>query len=155
VRRIGVRAGFLLVAALHAALPASAAEPRVITDPAQSARPAALRILKHLAAGELASAAAFSNAPERRLEVLRQFRESVGDERFMGLFGRYFAPENRIVMEAAVGRHRLLVWDLGEAGHELVGQYFVEVDGGFVMDDVPNAERRQLQRLLADVRSSK
>jgi hypothetical protein len=155
VRRIGVRAAFLLLAALQAALPAAGAEPRVITDATQSARPAALHILKHLAAGELESAAALSNAPERRLEVLRQFRESVGEERFRALFSRYFSPENRIVMEAAVGAHRLLVWDLGEAGHELTGQYFVELDGGFVMDDVPNTQRYALQRFLADFRSSK
>jgi hypothetical protein len=126
-----------------------------VTDPAESARPAALTILKHLAAGDLEAAAALSNAPERRLEVLREFRRSVGDVEFRRLFGRYFAPENRIVLEAAIGRHRLLVWDLGEARHELVGQYFVEADGVFLMDDVPNAQRSKLQRLLADFRSSK
>jgi hypothetical protein len=131
------------------------AQHRVVTDPAESARPAAMTILKHLAAGELEAAAALSNAPERRLEVLRQFRRSVGDEAFRQLFGRYFSPRNRIVLEAAIGRHRLLVWDLGEANGALVGQYFVEVDGAFVLDDVPNAERAKLERVLAGVRSSK
>ncbi len=131
------------------------AQHRVVTDPAESARPAAMTILKHLAAGELEAAAALSNAPERRLEVLRQFRRSVGDEAFRQLFGRYFAPGNRIVLEAAIGRHRLLVWDLGEARHALVGQYFVEANGVFLMDDVPNAQRSELERVLADFRSSK
>jgi hypothetical protein len=151
VRLIGIRPRFLLAAALLAAAGAFGQEPqyRLVTDPAESAQPVALEILKHLAAGELEAAAALSNAPERRLEVLRQFRASVGEEQFRQLFGRYFAPQNRIVMEAAIGARRLLVWDLGEASHQLAGQYFVEVEGRFVMDDVPNAEREKLQRVLA------
>jgi hypothetical protein len=144
----------VLAAALLAAAGSLAQEPpyRVISDAAESAQPVALQMLKHLAAGELEAAAALSNAPERRLEVLREFRNSVGEERFRKLFGRYFAPENRIVMEAAIGRHRLLVWDLGEANHQLAGLYFVELDGRFVMDDVPNAERAKLQRVLESQR---
>jgi hypothetical protein len=138
----------VLLAALCAAAAALAEEHRLVTDPAESARLAALRILKHLAAGELDAAAALSNAPQRRLEVLRGFRHSVGEEAFKQIFARYFAPENRMVMEAALGRHRLLVWDIGDADHRLVGQYFVEVDGAFLMDDVPSVERRRLQRVL-------
>ena len=121
---------------------------RVITEAAESARPVALQILKHLAAGDLEAAAAMSNAPERRLEVLRDFRNTVGEDEFKRLFGRYFAPQNRILMEAALGKRRLLIWDLGEVGNQLAGQYFVELDGKFVMDDVPNDERTKLQRLL-------
>ena len=58
-------------------------------------------------------------------------------------------------MEAAIGKRRLLVWDLGEAGHQLAGQYFVEVDGRFRMDDVPNEERSKLQRVLEAKRTRK
>jgi hypothetical protein len=147
-----VRRATLVLAALCAAATAFAGEHRVITDSAESARPAALGILKHLAAGELEAAAALSNAPQRRLEVLRGFRDAVGEATFKQLFARYFAPENRIVLEAAIGPHRLLVWELGEAGHQLVGQYFVEVGGAFLMDDVPSAERRRLQRVLESQR---
>ena len=147
--KIGIGARFLFVFLL-AALPARAQEPgyRLITDPAESARPAALEILKHLAAGELEAAAARSNAPQRRLEVLRSFRDSVGEEQFKRIFERYFEPHNRIVLEAAIGSHRLVVWELGEAGSKLAGQYYVEADGRFLMDDVPNAERSRLQRVL-------
>jgi len=154
VRNIGVRPRFLIIGAVLAAAGALAQEPeyRLVTDPAESAQPAALQILKHLAAGELEAAAALSNAPQRRLEVLREFRSSVGEEQFRKLFGRYFAPQNRIVMEAAIGRHRLLVWDLGEANHQLAGQYFVEAGGGFVLDDAPNPERARLQRVLESQR---
>jgi hypothetical protein len=113
-----------------------------------SARDSAYQLLRHLANGNIEAAAALSNAPKRRLEVLQSFRASVGEEEFKQVFGRYFAPKNRLVMEAAIGKHRLLVWDLGEAGNELAGQYYVEVDGKFVLDDVPNKQRTSLQRVL-------
>ncbi len=128
---------------------------RVVSDAAESARPVAMQILKHLSAGELEAAAALSNAPERRLEVLRTYLSSVGEDEFKRIFGRYFAPQNRIVMEAAIGKRRLLVWDLGEAGHQLTGQFFVDVDGEFRMDDVPNEERTKLQRVLEAKRKEK
>ena len=139
-----------LAVLLTAATPAFAQEQthRVITDPRESARPAAMQILKHLAKGEIEAAAALSNAPQRRLEVLRDFERTVGAEHFRRVFGRYFAPQNKVVLEAGIGKHRLLVWDLGEAGNHLSGQYFVEVDGRFVMDDVPSPTRTQLQRVL-------
>jgi hypothetical protein len=111
-----------------------------------------MRILRHLAEGKLEEAAALSNAPQRRFEVLRDYRDAVGEEEFKRVFGRYFAPENRLVAEVALGRHRLLVWDLGEAGNRLAGQYYVEVEGGFLMDDVPSAERSELRRVLEEIR---
>lgn len=159
----GARAVAIRIApclALVLCLAACAAAPalphyRVVTDPSESARPVALQVLKHLAAGELEAAAALSNAPQRRLELLREFRDAVGEEQFRHLFGRYFAPGNRIVMEAAIGAHRLLVWDLGEAGGRRGGQYFVAVDGRFLVDDVPGLERAKLQRVLAGLRPSR
>lgn len=110
-------------------------------------------MLKHLAEGNIEAAAAMSNAPERRREVLRNFREAAGEEEFKRLFSRYFAPQNRLLMEAAIGKHRLLIWDLGEAGNRLVGLYYVEVDGRFVLDDVPNEQRARLQRVLEAYRA--
>jgi hypothetical protein len=109
-------------------------------------------MLRHLADGDLEAAAALSNAPQRRFEVLRDYRDAVGEEEFKRLFGRYFRPENRLIAEVALGRHRLLVWDLGEAGHRLAGQFYVEVDGRFLMDDVPSRERSALRRVLEDYR---
>jgi hypothetical protein len=140
----------VLLFALALGASATSAQPqhRLVSDPAESAQPVALTILKHLAAGELEAAAALSNAPERRLDVLREYHRSVGEEEFRRVFGRYFAPENRIVMEAAIDRRRLVIWELGEAGHQLAGQYFVELNGAFVLDDVPSAERSALQRVL-------
>jgi hypothetical protein len=145
---------FFATLLIAAAASAQAPGYRTITDPAESAQPVALEILKHLAAGELERAAELSNAPERRLEVLRQFMSAVGKEEFRRLFGRYFAPQNRVVLEAAIGARRLLVWELGEADKQLAGQYYVELDGKFVMDDVPSAERTQLQRVLESQRQN-
>jgi hypothetical protein len=59
------------------------------------------------------------------------------------------------VAEVALGEHRLLVWDLGEAGHRLAGQYYVEVEGKFLMDDVPSEKRTQLRRVLEAYRTGK
>jgi hypothetical protein len=126
-----------------------------LVDPSapDSARPAALRMLRHLADGEIEAAAALSNAPQRRLEVLRDYRDAIGEEAFKRVFGRYFVPENRVVAEVAYGPRRLLVWDLGEAGNRLAGQFYIEVDGRFLMDDVPSEARSQLQRILQEYRS--
>ena len=135
-----------LAAALLVAAPALAQD---------SAKPVALRLLGYLAEGNLEAAAALSNAPQRRLEVLRSYRNSVGEEEFKRVFGRYFAPENRLIAEVVAGRHRLLVWELGEAGNRLAGQYFVEVGGEFLLDDVPSRERSELRRVLQDYRSGK
>ena len=143
-----------LVALLLAAAPALAQE-RLVDPGPESARETALTVIKHLAAGELEQAAALSNAPQRRFEVLREDRNSVGDEAFKRAFGRFLAPENRLIAEVALGPRRLLVWELGEAGGELAGQFYVEMDGKFVLDDVPSRERDRLRRVLNKYRKEK
>jgi hypothetical protein len=127
----------------------------LVEGDASSARNTAYTILRHLAQGDIESAALISNAPRRRFEVLRDYRERVGDDEFRRVFGQYFVAENRVVAEVARGPRRLVIWDLGQAAHHLAGQYFVEVDGRFVIDDVPNEERAKLQRILNAYRSGK
>jgi hypothetical protein len=141
-----------VAAALLAALPAFAQQRLVEPSAADSARATAMLMLRHLAEGNIEEAAALSNAPRRRLEVLRDYRDAVGEEEFKRVFGRYFAPENRLIAEVAIGRHRLLVWDLGEAGNRLAGQYYVEVEGRFLLDDVPSRERSELRGVLERIR---
>ena len=152
--KIGVRARFLLFLAVVASA-ASAADPayRLITDPRQSARDSAVRLLGLLAEGNIEAAAELSNAPRHRYEVLRDYREAVGGDEFKRVYARYFHPGNRLLAEAAIGRRRLLIWELGEAYQYLAGQFFVEVDGEFLLDDVPSAERAQLQRVLQAYRA--
>jgi len=144
----------LLAALLLAAAPALLAQERLV-DPsaADSARDTALTVLKHLAAGEVEQAAALSNAPQRRFEVLRDYRDSVGEEVFKRAFGRFLEPENRLIAEVAIGPRRLLVWALGDAGGELAGQFYVEVDGKFLLDDVPSRQRAELRRVLRRYRT--
>jgi hypothetical protein len=144
-----------LAAALLAALPAFAQQRFVEPSAPDSARATAMLVLRHLAEGNIEEAAALSNAPRRRLEVLRDYRDAVGEEEFKRVFGRYFAPQNRLVAEVAIGRHRLLVWDLGEAGNRLAGQYYVEVEGRFLLDDVPSRSRSELRGVLESYRSGK
>jgi len=128
---------------------------RLVESAAGSARPVAEKLLRHLAVGDIESAAVLSNAPRRRYEELARYRAAVGDEEFKRVYGRFFAPANRLVAEVAVGAHRLLIWELGEAGRQLSGQFYVEIDGRFLMDDVPGEARMRLRRVLEAYRSGK
>jgi hypothetical protein len=109
----------------------------------------------HLSNGDIEAAALLSNSPRRRFEVLRDYRETVGEEEFKRVFAQYFVPENRVLAEIAIGNHSLLVWDLREGATRIAGQYFVEVDGRYLMDDVPNEVRNQLRLVLLAYRSGK
>ena len=113
----------------------------------------------HLSTGDLDEAAGLSNSPRRRFEVLRDYRDSVGIEEFKRVFAQYLQPENRLVAEVVIGTHRLLVWELkdavpGKAPH-LAGQYFVDVEGRTLVDDVPSETRTRLRRVLEAYRAGK
>lgn len=109
----------------------------------------------HLSTGDLEEAALLSNAPRRRFEVLRDYRESVGEDEFKRVFAQYFQPENRLLAEIAIDRNRLLVWDLREGATRIAGQYFVEVEGRYLIDDVPNDARTQLRWVLEAYRAGR
>jgi hypothetical protein len=126
-----------------------------VEDRGESARPAAGAMLRYLAAGEIEQAALLSNSPKRRYEVLQQYLASVGPDEFRRVYSQYLFPENHVVAEFAAGPRRLIIWDLGEAGHRLAAQYYVEVEGRFLMDDVPSEERSHLTELLRAYRAEK
>ena len=86
--------------------------------------------------------------------MLRDYRDSVGEEEFKRVFAQYFYPENRLLAEIAIGRHRLLIWELKSTG-QLAGQYFVEVEGRYLMNDMPGEERTMLRRVLEAWRAGK
>lgn len=113
-----------------------------------SALGSAHRILQYLSEGNLEDAAALSNAPKRRFAVLHDYLASVGADEFRRVFARFLRAENRVLAEVAIGAHHLLVWDLPSADQRLAAQYYVEVDGRFLMDDVPSEARSQLTRVL-------
>jgi hypothetical protein len=120
-----------------------------------SALDAAKLLNLHLSAGDIEAAALLSNAPRRRFEVLRDYRESVGEEEFKRVFAQYFYPENRLLAEIGIGKHRLLIWDLKEGANRIAGQYFVEIEGRFLVDDVPNDARTGLRWVLEAYRNGK
>jgi hypothetical protein len=147
-RKWGLSLFFASFFALGATL-AHAEEPALLAaGSAGSAFEAAKQLLRYLADGDIEQAARRSNAPQRRYEVLRDFRAAIGEDEFKRLFARYFEPQNRLIAEYALGPRRLLVWELGEAQNHLAGQYYVEVDGRFLMDDVPSDERSKLRQVL-------
>jgi hypothetical protein len=127
---------------------------QLVENPAESAEPAARQILDYLAAGDIEHAAKLSNAPDRRAEVLREFLSRVGEEEFKRVYREYLAPANRVIAEVALGPRRLLVWQLGTAKDRIAGQYFVLVDGRFLMDDERSSERAALTRALNSYRRS-
>ena len=124
-----------------------------------SALNAAKLLNLHLTTGDIEEAALLSNAPRRRFEVLQDYRRSIGDDEFKRVFAQYLVPENRLVAEIEIGRHHLLIWELkqipAEQQSHLAGQYFVEVEGRYLVDDVPNATRTSLRRVLEAYRAGK
>jgi len=137
-----------------AAALAHAEEPMLLASgSAGSALEAAKQLLRYLADGNIEAAARLSNAPQRRYELLRDYRAKVGEEEFKRVFGQYFHPENRLVAEYRLGSRRLLIWDLGEEAHHLAGQFYVESEEGkFLMDDAPSEERSRLRQALDSYR---
>jgi hypothetical protein len=125
---------------------------RIVAEDEQSAQPVALQVLRHLAAGRIDEAAQLSNEPARRAEVLRDYVALVGDPEFRRVYAQYLAPQNRVIAEIAMGPRRLIIWDLETAGHRLAGQYYIEAEGKFLMDDRPGPERLALQGVLAEHR---
>jgi len=124
-------------------------------DPAGGGALATARELaRDLAAGDIEAAARLSNAPERRYEVLRDYRDWVGASEFKRVYAQYFSPRSRVVAEIDIGRHHLLVWKL-DGSHRLAGQFYAEVGDRFLLDDVPGAERARLRRLLEAYRAGK
>ena len=139
-------------AGAHVARPAAALAPTSALDTA--------RLLNlHLSTGDIEEAALLSNSPRRRFEVLQDYRRSVGDDEFRRVFAQYLVPENRLVAEIAIGPHRLLIWELkqipAEQASHLAGQYFVEIEGRYLVDDVPSPARTSLRRVLEAYRSGK
>ncbi len=47
------------------------------------------------------------------------------------------------------------IWDLREGAKRIAGQYFVEVDGAYLIDDVPNEQRTRLRWVLEAYRTGK
>lgn len=136
------------------------ANAHVLTPNATLAPDSALNAAKllnlHLTTGDLEEAAVLSTSPKRRFEVLQDYRQSVGEEEFRRVFAQYFDPANRLLAEIAIDRQRLLIWELrGQAGAppQLAGQYFIEVDGKYLLNDVPGPTRAQLRRVLEAYRT--
>ncbi len=111
-------------------------------------------VTHYLAEGRVEEASLLSNAPKARFERLRESFEGWREGDFKRSYGRYFAPENRIVGEAAIDGHRLLMWYLKDTEY-LTGFFLVEIEGKFLLDDVPNGTRSSLRRVLEAYRSGR
>lgn len=142
----------VLLLVLAAASRAEERAYRLVGPDEPSALPIARQILTHLAAGEIDEAARLSNEPARRREVLQDYLRTVGETEFRRVYAEYLQPPNHLAAEFALGPRRLLVWQLDTAGKQLAGQYFIESEGRFLMDDRPGPERAALRQALAERR---
>jgi hypothetical protein len=108
----------------------------------------------YLTAGEVEEAALLSNSPRRRFEELSSFKEAHGDKEFKRVFAEYYAPENQLFAEIVIGPHSLLIWDQ-KRERRLAGQFFVDVNGRYFVDDVPSDTRTRLRWVLEAYRNGK
>jgi len=132
---------------------ANLVEPAAALEPV-SALDTAKLLNRFLVAGNIEEAALLSNAPRRRFEVLRDYRASIGEDGFRQVYAEYFLPENRVVAEVSMGNHSLLVWHL-RANNRYAGQFYIQIDGKFYVDDRPGATRTALRRLLDAIREGR
>ena len=128
-------------------------------DPAAELAPtdalsAAKLVTRYLSAGRIEEASLLSNAPKARFDRLRESLAGWSAADFEHAYGRYFLPENRIVGEAAIGNHRMLMWYLKDVDH-VAAYYFVEIDGRFLLDDFPSEARAKLRRVLEAFRTGR
>jgi hypothetical protein len=121
---------------------------------ADSARLTAQRMLRHLAEADIEEAALLSTRPKRRYEELARYLLIVGDSEFKRVFWQYLSAGGPAA-EIAIGPHRLLIWNLPDAGDALGAQYYVDIEGRFLLDDVPNETRLRLRRVLEAYRAGK
>jgi len=120
----------------------------------RSALATAKLVTRYLSEGRIEDASLLSNAPKARYQLMQESFEGWTQDDFRNTYARYFDAENRIVAEVAMGEHRLLIWHLRDQDH-LAAFYLVEADGRLLLDDVPNATRANLRRVLEAYRSGK
>lgn len=128
-------------------------------DPATELAPtdalnAAKLVTQHLAAGRIEDVSLLSNAPKARYERLRESFSGWSKDDFARAFGRYFAPGNRIVGEAAIGNHRVLMWYLKNTDY-ITAYYFVEIEDKMLLDDAPSETRSNLRHVVEAHRSGR
>jgi hypothetical protein len=111
-------------------------------------------VMRYLSEGRIEEASLLSNSPKARYARLRESFEGWKEGDFRRAYGRYFAPENRIVGEIAIDGHRLLMWHLKDTDH-LAAFFLVEIEGRLLLDDVPNQTRANLRRVLEAYRNGK
>jgi len=111
-------------------------------------------VTRYLSEGRIEDASLLSNSPKARYARLRESFEGWSEGDFRRAYGRYFAPENRIVAEVSIDGHRLLMWHLKDTDH-LAAFFLVEIEGRLLLDDIPNQTRANLRRVLEAFRNGK
>lgn len=119
-----------------------------------SALDTARLLISDLARGKVEDAALLSNAPKQRYKLLHDAYTGWTAGDFARTYGRYFLPQNRIVAEASIGAHHLVLWRLQDIDY-LAGYFFMDIDGKTYLDDWLSPQRSQLEQLLWAYRSGR
>lgn len=115
---------------------------------------AARLLISDLARGRIEDAALLSNAPKQRYRLLRDAYSGWNAGDYARAYARYFVAPNRIVAEASIGPHHLVLWKLQDIDY-LAGYFFMDIDGKTYLDDWPGPTRADLEQLLQAYRSGK
>ena len=124
-----------------------------VLDPVNALNTAKL-VTRYLSEGRVEDASLLSNSPKARYARLRESFQGWKEDDYRRAYGRYFDAENRIVAEIAIDGHRLLIWYLKDTD-DLAAFFLMDIEGRFLMDDVPNATRANLRRVLQAYRDGK
>ena len=128
-------------------------EANAVLQPA-SALDTAKLVTRYLSEGRVEDASLLSNSPKARYARLRESFQGWKEADYQRAYGRYFDADNRIVAEIAIEGHRLLIWYLKDTDY-LAAFFLVDVEGRLLLDDVPNATRASLRRVLQAYRDGK
>ena len=126
----------------------------LLTHVPGSALDTAKLVTQLLAEGRLEDVSLLSNAPKARFARLKESFDGWTKADFERPFRRYFAPQNRIVGEAVIDKHHLLMWYLKDTDY-ITAYYLIEVDGRLLLDDVPSETRNRLRRVLEAHRAAR
>jgi len=111
-------------------------------------------VTRYLSEGRVEDASLLSNSPKARYARLRESFVGWKEDDYRRAYGRYFDAQNRIVAEIEIEGQRLLIWYLKDTDY-LAAFFLMDIEGRLLMDDVPNATRANLRRVLQAYRDGK
>jgi hypothetical protein len=115
---------------------------------------ASLQLYRALGTADISTAAAMSNDRERTYAKYERYVERLGMAEFKKMFLSYFVGGASYTHELVIGEHHMLLVE-DPADDTIAAQFYVRVEGKYLIDEKPGPERDQLGRLFMAVREGK